>query len=197
MDLVLLVLDMQGSIMCQSLAPVPRSPVHDSPAVKGEQRDEHFASNASWHSLNHTPVQEVAASLKLGRSAEGHVALQDVASAAVKWWEEIMHGSGIGLGVGIARRFGERGQGSFGGGLDYGENAVMIAILVSALCLICSYEDTDLSSQKLLTLASLHAEQVDEAHIARLRYLLNDTASSMHTGVLEMTLACIGIFVLK
>jgi hypothetical protein len=133
MDLVLLVLDMQGAIMCQSLAPIPRSPANESPVVKGEQRDEHFASNASWHSLNHTPVQEVAASLKLGRSAEGHVALQDVASAAVKWWEEIMHGSGIGLGVGIARRFGERGQGSFGGGLDYGENAVMIAILVSAL----------------------------------------------------------------
>lgn len=108
-----------------------------------------------------------------------------------------MHGSGIGLGVGIARRFVERGQGSFGGGLDYGENAVMIAILVSAHRSVASCAGTNVFSQKLLTLASLHAEQVDEAHIARLRYLLNDSGSSIHTGVLEMTLACLGIFVLK
>lgn len=197
MDLVLLALDMQGAILCQSLAPVQRTETFDPSLAKADQQEEHFASNVSWHHLNHGPVQEVAAHLKLGRSTEGHVVLQDVASAAVKWWEEIMHGNGIGLGVGIARRFGERGQGSFGGGLDYGENAVMIAILVRntdryrllppLICLL----------QKLMTLASLHAEQVDEAHIARLRYLLNDTTSSIHTGVLEMTLACLGIFVLK
>ena len=197
MDLVLLALDMQGAILSQSLASIQRTATHDPSLAKTDQREEHFASNASWHNLNQNPVQEIAAHLKLGRSMEGHVVLQDVASAAVRWWEEIMHGTGIGLGVGIARRFGERGHGSFGGGLDYGENAVMIAILVSHMIRYRLLPPLICLSQKLLTLASLHAEQVDEAHIARLRYLLNDTASSIHTGVLEMTLACLGIFVLK
>ncbi|KAJ9110206.1 hypothetical protein QFC20_003058 [Naganishia adeliensis] len=179
MDLVLLVLDMQGSVLCQSLAPVQMPDSQPSSFARGDRKDEHFASNASWLSLNQVPVHGTTGDLKLGRSEEGHVVLQDIASAAVKWWDEIMHGSGIGLGVGVARRFADRGQGAFGGGLDYGENAAMIAIL------------------KLLTLASLHAEQVDEAHRARLRFLLNDKGSPYHAGVLEMTLACIGIFVLN
>ena len=131
MDLALLVLDMQGSILCQSLAPVRWMDKYNSSVAKVDQREEHFASNASWYKLNQNPVQEVTVHLKLGRGTEGHIVLQDVASAAVTWWEEIMQGNGIGLGIGIARRFGERGQGSFGAGLDYGENAVMIAILVS------------------------------------------------------------------
>lgn len=130
MDLVLLVLDMQGSVLCQSLAPVQMPDSQPSSFARGDRKDEHFASNASWLSLNQVPVHGTTGDLKLGRSEEGHVVLQDIASAAVKWWDEIMHGSGIGLGVGVARRFADRGQGAFGGGLDYGENAAMIAILV-------------------------------------------------------------------
>lgn len=197
MDLVLLVLDMQGSVLCQSLAPVEMPDSQPASFARGDRRDEHFASNASWLSLNQVPADGTIGHLKLGRSEEGHVVLQDIASAAVKWWDEIMHGSGIGLGVGVARRFADRGQGAFGGGLDYGENAAMIAILVSLPTVALGGLHADPLLQKLLTLTSLHAEQVDEAHIARLRFLLNDKGSPYHTGVLEMTLACLGIFVLK
>lgn len=131
MDLVLLVLDMQGSVLCQSLAPVRMPDAQLSSFARGDRTDEHFASNSSWLALNQVPVEAATGHLKLGRSEEGHVVLQDIASAAVKWWDEIMHGSGIGLGVGVARRFADRGEGGFGGGLDYGENAAMIAILAS------------------------------------------------------------------
>ncbi|KAJ9125427.1 hypothetical protein QFC22_000388 [Naganishia vaughanmartiniae] len=180
MDLALLVLDMQGAILCQSLAPVEPRVTYDTSFSKGDYKEEHYASNTSWSTLNRIAVQEVPLSTRLGESEEHCGVLEVVASAAVQWWEEIMHGSGIGLGVGIARRFVDRGQsGINGGGSDYGENAVMIAIL------------------KLLTLTSLHANQVDEAHLARLRSILSDKVSSYHTAVLEMTFACIGTFVLN
>lgn len=131
MDLVLLVLDMQGCVLCQSLAPVRAPDSRPSSFASGACTDEHFASNSSWLALNQVSVQATTGHLKLGRSEEGHVVLQDIASAAVKWWDEIMHGSGIGLGVGVARRFADRGDGGMGGGLDYGENAAIIAILAS------------------------------------------------------------------
>ncbi|KAJ9109086.1 hypothetical protein QFC21_000414 [Naganishia friedmannii] len=180
MDLALLVLDMQGAILCQSLAPVELRTTHDTFFSRGDYKEEHYASNTSWSTLNRVTVQDIPLFTRLGESEEHCGVLEVVASAAVQWWDEIMHGSGIGLGVGIARRFVDRGQsGINGGGLDYGENAVMIAIL------------------KLLTLTSLHADQVDEAHLARLRSILSDKVSSYHTAVLEMTLACIGTFVLN
>jgi hypothetical protein len=131
MDLALLVLDMQGAILSQSLAPVEPRTTYDTSYNKGDYKEEHYASNASWSTLTRISVQEVPSFTRLGESEEHCAALEVVASAAVQWWEEIMHGSGIGLGVGIARRFVDRGQsGINGGGLDYGENAVTIAILV-------------------------------------------------------------------
>jgi hypothetical protein len=131
MDLALLVLDMQGAVLCQSLAPVEPRFTHDTSFSRGDYKEEHYASNTSWSTLNRTAVRDTPLFTRLGESEEHCGVLEVVASAAVQWWEEIMHGSGIGLGVGIARRFVDRGQsGINGGGLDYGENAVMIAILV-------------------------------------------------------------------
>ncbi|KAJ9109753.1 hypothetical protein QFC19_001983 [Naganishia cerealis] len=201
-DETTLVLDMQGAILCQSLAPVEPRNTYDTSFSKGDNKEEHYASNSSWSTLNRVPVQDAPSFMRLGESEENCDVLELVASAAVQWWEEIMHGSGIGLGVGIARRFLERGQsGINGGGLDYGENATMIAILVRLAgitfavgCLCAVFRS---STKKLLTLTSLHANQVDEAHLARLRSILSDKVSSYHTAVLEMTLTCIGTFVLN
>jgi hypothetical protein len=46
-------------------------------------------------------------------------------------------------------------------------------------------------------LSSLHAKQVDEAHLARLKLLVSDKAPIQHPKIIEMALVCIGMLALK
>jgi hypothetical protein len=183
MRLVVLVLDIQGVILSAMLV---TGAVYEGCQEDGAEVN--HASSVPWHTLmsERLPTNGDVTINRLGASESGRPILEMLSSRALRWWDEVMHGSdavdkdsrGIGLGVGV---MGRGHMSPLGSVADQGEYAVIVATL------------------KLLTLSSLHAGQVDHAHYGRLRVLLSHKSAYpwLTPGLLEMALACVQIFVLK
>lgn len=154
------------------------------------------ARDYSFRVLRTQPCPRTANVIHLGDRPEhtSKMALELVGSQAVKWWDEVMNGNGIGIGSGLGARGGEVDEaGEQGHDCHLGESCFQERY--KSACI-------DLSSvllhlQRFLTLTSLHAEQIDQAHLARLRLLTSDRAPAQHPGTLEIALHCIGVFALK
>jgi hypothetical protein len=139
MYMVNMVLQMEGSLLNQALVSVKSCYKRSTTSNAGTSctmpslTEEAVPNDICFETLTMRAASESAQAVYLSDidAGAGKRALQNVASAAVQWWDEIMNGSGIGIGTGMLQR------GSIDDtrviGADNLENATMAAILVRFL----------------------------------------------------------------
>lgn len=101
LELAYKVLDVENTLLSQSL--VGGSTIEEPASFDISDPPDRQASTRSFSILASRPIPDSASVLHLGSydGSSGREILEKIASQAVTWWEDIMHGQGIGIGNGL------------------------------------------------------------------------------------------------